>query len=113
MKEDKINEIIERGTKIALGDFGTGYSSIINVMQLPISELKIDKLIIDKIEEDEKARILIEAIVYIAGKLRTEVVVEGVENKRQYDILKSLGINNIQGYFISKPKRINELVLDL
>ncbi|WP_139905151.1 putative bifunctional diguanylate cyclase/phosphodiesterase [Clostridium thermarum] len=113
LKEDKINEVIERGAKIALDDFGTGYSSIINVMQLPISEIKINKFIIDKIEEDEKARILIQAIVYIAGKLRAEVVVEGVENKKQYDILKKLGIKNIQGYFISKPKRVEDLIIDL
>ncbi|WP_163195645.1 EAL domain-containing protein [Clostridium thermarum] len=113
LNEDKINEIIERGAQIALDDFGTGYSSIINVMQLPISEIKIDKFIIDNIEEDEKARILIEAIVYIAGKLRTEVVVEGVENKKQYDILKKLGVKNIQGYLISKPKIMEDLIMDL
>ncbi len=110
LKEDKINKIIEKGIKIALDDFGTGYSSLMNVLKLPISEVKIDKFIIDKIEEDEKARILIEAIVYTAEKLGTKVIVEGVENKRQYDILKNLGINNVQGYFVSKPIMIEELI---
>lgn len=97
-----IKKIKDFGIKISLDDFGTGYSSLNYLKRLPIDIIKIDKSFIDTID-NEKDRIVLENIINIAHSFKYDVVAEGVENKEQYEILKSMKCDMFQGYYFGKP----------
>lgn len=92
----------ELGFKLAIDDFGTGYSSFSYLEKFNMDILKIDKSFIDNKMQLEEYK-LVGHLINIAHALNLEVVVEGVETKEQYDILKSIGCNFYQGYYFSKP----------
>ncbi|MDD3239343.1 MAG: EAL domain-containing protein, partial [Lachnospira sp.] len=98
-----INGLKKLGPKIALDDFGTGYSSLNYIKQLPLDIIKVDKTFIDGIVEDEYAQAFIRLIVELSKTIDTKIVVEGIESQEQYELLKSLGVNYIQGYYFGKP----------
>jgi len=95
------------GVKISLDDFGTGYSSLSYLKTFPIDILKIDKIFLDDYNSDNGI-IFIETIITMAHTLKLSVVAEGVEIKEQIDCLKKLKCDNYQGYFCSKPVKIDE-----
>lgn len=103
-----IKDLRRMGFSIALDDFGIGYSSLSYLSRLPIDNLKLDKSFIDKIEE-EKTRKLTESVIRLAQKLDLIVTAEGVENKKQKNILSELNCDIIQGYYYYKPLPIYEL----
>lgn len=105
-----IDELIETGFQIAIDDFGTGYSNLNTLIQFKLSTLKVDKSIIDHIEND-KNRYVFESILTLAKNLGFKVIAEGVETKEQFDILTKLGCNRVQGYYFSKPLPKNEIEL--
>jgi len=98
-----LNMIKKFGVSIALDDFGTGYSSLSYVNRLPVDIIKIDKSLIDNINQDIQNIEIIKAIIAMAQSLNIKVVVEGVEDMQQFVILKKLDSYAIQGYLISKP----------
>ncbi len=103
------------GIRISLDDFGTGYSSLSYLKGLPIDTLKIDKSFIDTIVNDENTRVITESIIYMVKKLGFETIAEGVESKEQFEYLKEIGCDCIQGYLLGKPmpgEEIKQLLLD-
>ncbi|MBO4414349.1 MAG: EAL domain-containing protein [Lachnospiraceae bacterium] len=104
---DRIVEAAEKlrelGFKIEMDDFGTGYSSLNVLSILPVDVLKLDMEFIKSLETNPKSIRLIELVVDIAAFLNAAVVVEGVESKEQYEILKRAGVDIIQGYYFSAP----------
>lgn len=97
-----LNALHEFGISISLDDFGTGYSSLSYLKDFPIDYLKIDKSFIDDIDK-EKGRIFVDTIVTMGRTLKTRVIAEGVEEKEQLDYLQSIGCDEYQGYYMSKP----------
>jgi diguanylate cyclase (GGDEF)-like protein len=100
---DKLTILRDYGVRISLDDFGTGYSSLSYLKNLPIDTLKIDKSFIDTVTTDYNSRVIMETIMYMAGKLGLATIAEGVENKEQFDFLNTVGCNDIQGYYLGKP----------
>ncbi len=100
---DIIKGIKKLGPRIALDDFGTGYSSLNYIKQLPLDIIKVDKTFIDDIVEDEYAQAFIKLIVELSDTIDTDIIVEGVENEVQLNILKELGVDYIQGFYYGKP----------
>ena len=100
---DIIKGIMKLGPRIALDDFGTGYSSLNYIKQLPLDIIKVDKTFIDDIVEDEYAQAFIKLIVELSDTIDTDIIVEGVENEAQLNILKELGVDYIQGFYYGKP----------
>ena len=104
---DRVMKIIdglkELGPEIALDDFGTGYSSLNYIKQLHLNIIKVDKTFIDDIVEDEYAQAFIKLIVDLSKTIKTEIVVEGIEDIHQFQLLKEIGVDYIQGYFFGKP----------
>ena len=98
-----IQGLKEIGIQIALDDFGTGYSSLNYIKQLPLDIIKVDKTFIDDVVEDDYAQAFIKLIVDLSKTIGTKIVVEGVEQKEQYELLKELGVDYIQGYYFGKP----------
>jgi diguanylate cyclase (GGDEF)-like protein/PAS domain S-box-containing protein len=91
------------GVKLSLDDFGTGYSSLSYLKDFPIDQLKIDRAFISAIEEDNANMSILKAIVFLGQSLGLGVVAEGVETQFQHDFLLSVGCDEVQGYFFSKP----------
>jgi len=98
-----LNQLKAIGIKISLDDFGTGYSSLSYVNKLPINTIKIDKSLIDNLQPGSKNIIIIKSIIVMAHSLNIKVIAEGIENKAQFNILKELELDSIQGYLIGKP----------
>lgn len=101
--KEKLMTLRDYGIRIALDDFGTGFSSLSYLNGLPIDTLKIDKSFVDKVNTDESTRIIMEAIISMVNRLGYESVAEGVETKEQFDYMKQIGCDIIQGYFLAKP----------
>ncbi|QCZ94631.1 bifunctional diguanylate cyclase/phosphodiesterase [Salinimonas iocasae] len=91
------------GVQIALDDFGTGYSSLMHLKHYPVDYLKIDRSFVSSLNQSNIDYRLCKGTTHLAKLLNVQVVAEGVETQAQHDLLKPLGCDFIQGYFISKP----------
>lgn len=91
------------GVSLAIDDFGTGYSSLAYLSTLPVSEVKIDASFIRRLRSDRAARATVNAAASLAHTLRLGVIAEGVERVEQLDLLRTLGCDIAQGYYISRP----------
>nr|WP_281459647.1 bifunctional diguanylate cyclase/phosphodiesterase [Pseudomonas sp. P13] len=98
------------GVRFSLDDFGTGFSSFVHLNSLPIALLKIDKSFVGGMEQREENRKLVHAMINLAHNLNLEVVAEGVETREQLDLLRGYGCDQVQGFLISKPLPLAELV---
>jgi len=96
----------ELGIQVALDDFGTGYSSFAYLKALPVDIVKIDRLLVRTLEWDQKSRIIIESMITILHALGLEVIIEGVETLAQFELLRSMKADKIQGYLFSRPINI-------
>ena len=97
-----IKKLHEYGFKVAMDDFGSGISTLSMLGYLDIDILKIDKTLIDNIDNPKSLPIL-ESISEVAHKLHITTVVEGVETDSQLDIIKKYHFDYVQGYIYSKP----------
>ena len=95
--------LCQMGIKFLIDDFGTGYSSLVYLKRLPIGGVKIDRSFISELEFSKENKAIVEGIILMAHKLDLKVVAEGVETKRQLEILKEVGCDFAQGYLFSKP----------
>lgn len=98
-----LTSLREMGILIAIDDFGTGYSSLYYLKNLPMDRIKIAKELIDNIESDTYSRAIIQMVIEIAKSNGIKVIAEGVETKEQWECLKRLDCDEIQGYYFSKP----------
>lgn len=105
----KMRMLREYGIRVSLDDFGTGFSSLSYLKGLPIDTLKIDKSFIDTVITDKYTRIITESIVSMVKRLGFETVAEGVETAEQYQYLKDIDCDNIQGFYLGKPMSGSEL----
>jgi len=99
----QLQEIKALGAGISLDDFGTGYSSLSYLRQFPIDSLKIDISFVRDLPDSSDALAIVTAIVSMADVLGLSTIAEGVENERQAEVLKALGVNLCQGYLYSHP----------
>ncbi|MBR4540664.1 MAG: EAL domain-containing protein, partial [Lachnospiraceae bacterium] len=100
---ENVTRLRKLGIQIALDDFGTGYTSLSQVMHLPISLLKIDKSLIDDIENNQVNREFVDAIIYMGHLMNCEVISEGVESDEQLGLLMDHECDFIQGFVWGKP----------
>lgn len=110
---EMINRYKKLGIGIAIDDFGTGYSSLSHLKNLPIDVIKIDKSFICNLEQSKGDQTLVQAVSLIAETLEIGVIVEGVENEVQLELLKDLGCTQFQGYYFDRPKPIKDLENEL
>lgn len=98
------------GVRFSLDDFGTGFSSFMHLNSLPIALLKIDKSFVGEMQQRAENRKLVHAMINLAHNLNLEAVAEGVETEEQLELLRSFGCDQVQGYLISRPLPLPELV---
>ncbi len=100
----RVLEAVNRlGAHIAIDDFGTGYSSLAYLKKLPLGTLKIDKSFVLDMDKDENDAVIVRSTVDLAHNLGYQVVAEGIENQETWMLLKKLGCDGGQGFYISHP----------
>lgn len=109
--KEHIDILREIGVEIALDDFGTGYSSLGYLDKFEFDYLKIDKCFIDEIVHSKKKKLILTSIVNLAKTLGIKVTAEGIENKQQLDIVREVGCDYGQGYYIGRPNNKNALLM--
>ena len=107
--KERIDYLNDLGFSVSIDDFGTGFSAFVYLQHFPVREIKIDRQFIQRIDCDEKSLGITKTIIDLAKQLSLKVVSEGVETKEQWEKLKSLGCDEIQGFFFSKPLNIKEI----
>lgn len=107
--EKNVHELAEAGLTFSLDDYGTGYSNVGRALDLPFSLVKLDKSLIDKLDDPAMHEVVSRtiAMMHSIGK---EVLAEGIEAQEQVDLLRTMGIDYIQGYFFSKPLPESEFI---
>jgi diguanylate cyclase (GGDEF)-like protein len=101
---DYIADMQSVGCKIAIDDFGAGYSNFDILLKLHLDYLKIDGGLIEKMDTDANSRIIVENIVNFSRKMGIKTIAEYVHSRKIYDIVKSLGIDYSQGFFLGEPR---------
>lgn len=91
------------GVRLALDDFGTGYSSFGYLNDLPLDVVKLDRSLVQQIDTNARAKMVIESMITIIHGLGLEVVAEGVETHAQFDRLYQLKCDHVQGFLFSRP----------
>ena len=97
------------GVRIALDDFGTGPSSLRALQRLPVSDVKVDRSLVDRLPEDAQAVALMGAIVSLAHALGLRTAAEGVETAEQAETPRGLGCDMAQGFYFHRPLAAEEL----
>jgi diguanylate cyclase (GGDEF)-like protein len=101
-----LQRLSECGIKLSLDDFGTGYSSLSYLGRLPVQEVKIDGSLISGMSAGSDDAAIVHAIVELGRSLGLQVVAEGVEDTRTWELLRSVGCGHAQGYVLAKPMPI-------
>ena len=110
---ERVAQIMQRfktlGVRLAVDDFGTGYSNLSRIKRLAFDKIKIDRAFISDITNSSDDLILTSTVIGMARDLRMQVVAEGVETEAQCALLRSLGCDQIQGYFFSRPQSAEQI----
>lgn len=104
-----LHALRDTGCRIAIDDFGTGYSSLSYLQTFPVDILKIDRSFIADMTISENSLSLLKAILMMAASLKIDVIAEGLESAEQVEILSSLGLSTGQGFYMGKPRFLDEL----
>jgi diguanylate cyclase (GGDEF)-like protein len=98
-----MDELSRVGVGLSIDDFGTGYSSLAYMRRLPINEIKIDRSFVTNMDVDASNATIVKATVDLGRNMGLRVVAEGVENEATWEMLKSVGCEVAQGYWMSRP----------
>lgn len=99
----QIEALVKVGVQIAIDDFGTGYSSLSCLNAIPFNCIKIDKSFVRKLATDAKSRVVVQAILDIAGGLGMQTIAEGIETEDEARIMTDMGVTALQGYLFGHP----------
>lgn len=98
------------GTPLYVDDFGTGYSSLSYLQKLPIDYIKIDQSFVKAMPNDRDCAMIVRSTVDLVHDLGRKAVAEGVETREHWELLRNLGCDIAQGYFIAKPMPAHEFL---
>jgi len=105
-----ISQLQKDGISISVDDFGTGYTSLAMLKDLTVDEIKIDRSYISEIENDSRSKTIVSAIIAMTNSFGINLVAEGVETQSQLSLLKEMGCQQAQGYFLGRPVPIAQLI---
>ncbi len=105
-----LQNIRARGVRLCLDDFGTGFSTLRYLSHLPIDVLKIDRSLVNDIDENTESGKIVKTVIGLADNLGLSLVAEGVETKAQLDFLKASKCEYVQGYYFSEPLNHEQIV---
>ncbi|MGL3606846.1 putative bifunctional diguanylate cyclase/phosphodiesterase [Rhizobium sp. G187] len=93
----------ELGAGIALDDFGTGFSSLNHVHKLPLTKIKIDGSFVRNIHQRKTSYKIVKSVLALSADMELDAIAEGVETLEELQVLRTLGVGSVQGYYVSKP----------
>lgn len=105
-----LEELADIGLQVSIDDFGSGYSSLSYLKQLPASEIKLDRSLILDVGISESSRVIVETAINMAHGLGYSVVAEGVEDGETAELLKTMGCDRLQGYWLCHPLPLAKLM---
>ena len=108
---DKIGILKSGGALIALDDFGVLSSNFLSLSKLPVDIVKLDKFLVDGIEEDLKNQLIVKSLLDLADSLGFSLIAEGIEDLSSLNFLRNMGINLHQGYYYAKAMPVDEFNL--
>lgn len=97
------------GVRISMDDFGTGYSSLSYFRRFPFDKIKIDRSFVQNLDHGKGSIEIIRAVIGLGRALGMDVLAEGVETQQELNILTQEGCNELQGYYFSRPRPIEEV----
>jgi diguanylate cyclase (GGDEF)-like protein len=100
---DSLRRLREMGVSIALDDFGIGYSSLTSLEQLPITRVKLDRMLVEGVDSNPRSAAIVRSIVALCHGLGLQVIAEGVERPAQLEFLSHCGPIGVQGYLLAYP----------
>ena len=101
------------GAKIALDDFGVGFTSFEYIRELPVDFIKIDQSFVRFIHERPNDQALVRSMIDMSHSLNKQVIVEGIETAEAMEIIKEMGAEYAQGYYLSRPMPLDALNLEM
>jgi EAL domain-containing protein (putative c-di-GMP-specific phosphodiesterase class I) len=107
---DVLTRLRMKGFQLSIDDFGTGYAMMRQLQNVPATELKIDKSIVETMHVNDSDRVMVEKIIEMGHELGMRVIAEGVTTQVQYDLLRLKGCDGAQGYLFGRPLPASELV---
>lgn len=107
---ENLARLCMNGFKLSIDDYGTGYSSLQQLTRIAFSELKIDQFFVKDSTINNAAHIVIKSSIDMARELNVMSVAEGVETQREWDMLKEMGCNMMQGYYIAEPMSLPSFI---
>lgn len=105
-----LNSLANAGIPVSIDDFGSGYSSLSYIKQLPASEIKIDRSLISDLATQKEDRVIVQTTIDMCHSLGYLVVAEGVEDEATASLLRQMGCDMIQGYLLSRPLPLNDIL---
>ena len=108
---DVMTRLRLKGFKLSIDDFGTGYSSLEQLQRIPFSELKLDRSFVQGAAEKPAARAILASTLSMAMKLKLSTVAEGVETRQDLNLVRGLGCDLIQGWYIAKAMPMEQLLI--
>lgn len=106
---DVVTRLRLRGYRLSIDDFGTGYSSLEQLQRFPFSELKIDRAFVHGASQDPRLRSIAESSIRLARDLHLKTCAEGVETEADYALMRELGCELAQGYYVARAMPAPEL----
>lgn len=104
-----LETLARMGISVSIDDFGAGYSSLSYLKQIPAAELKLDRSLIHDIDTNDQSRVIVETAINMGHGLGYKVVAEGIESEESANLLRDMGADMIQGYWLCRPKNLEEL----
>ncbi len=104
-----LKSLSDIGLKISIDDFGSGYSSLSYLKKLPASEIKLDRSLLIDICTSKSSKVIVETAINMAHGLGYKLVAEGIEDKESALLLKEMGCDMLQGYWLCHPLPLDEL----
>jgi EAL domain-containing protein (putative c-di-GMP-specific phosphodiesterase class I) len=101
--EQQLIRLRALGFEVLIDNFGVGYSSLAYLSKLPLDGVKLDKILINDVESSLGTQSMIRNITRMSHDLNLKVIAEGVETEEQFELIKKLGCDYIQGFYFSKP----------
>jgi len=105
----RMAELRRIGVRLAIDDFGAGYSSLNYLRLLPATTVKIDQSFVRDLTESSATLTVIRSVIALAHSLGLEVIAEGVETERQFDLLRDAGCDCFQGHLLGRPAAASEI----
>jgi sensor c-di-GMP phosphodiesterase-like protein len=105
-----LHECRELGYLLAIDDFGTGFSSLQYLASMPLTDLKIDRSFLMKMQDDEKSLMIIKSLIHMANLLGLKIIAEGIETQAQLTLLHILGVKMGQGFLFTGPLPLNKFL---